>query len=35
MCDNSSILKKTNWKPKVSFNQGLKDTIMDKKIKGD
>ena len=27
MCDNSSILKKTNWKPKVSFNQGLKDTI--------
>jgi len=27
MCDNSLILKKTNWKPKVNFNQGLKDTI--------
>ena len=25
MCDTINF--KTNWKPKVSFNQGLKDTI--------
>ena len=26
-CDNSLIQKKTNWKPKINFNEGLNKTI--------
>ena len=27
VCDNKKLLKKTNWKPKTKFKQGLKITI--------
>ncbi len=27
VCDNTKILKKTNWKPKIKFDKGLDKTI--------
>ena len=26
-CDNKLIIKKTNWKPKIKFDEGLEKTI--------
>ncbi len=27
LCDNSKLIKNTNWKPKYNLDQGLKETI--------